>query len=166
MRRRCRRHDASTASCTIESSPGPHVWRVPASYYAMPRLAATREEARRAGRVQGLSEGPGLRLANFVPELIGHAPRPIPYHPRGRHHRHRPPAGPWTRPAQVRACRPRKAAWRRSCSTCLTRGRGGRGRARAAHGPDPTAGRFVLAGRGWSRGATGPGGRWLPASVG
>ncbi|TPP45505.1 hypothetical protein CGC20_31710 [Leishmania donovani] len=71
---------------------------------------------------RGLSEGPGLRLANLLPELIGHAPRPIPYYPHGRRHRHRPRAGPWTRPAQVKACSSRKAAWRRSRSTYLTKG--------------------------------------------
>ncbi|TPP50582.1 Pumilio-family RNA binding repeat protein [Leishmania donovani] len=44
-------------------------------------------------------EGPGLRLAGFLAELIRHAPAPPPGYPHDGRHRFRPRAGSWPLPA-------------------------------------------------------------------
>ncbi|TPP50555.1 hypothetical protein CGC21_5225 [Leishmania donovani] len=51
-------------------------------------------------------EGPGLRLAGFLAELIRHAPAPPPGYPHDGRHRFRPRSGAWVWPAWVGACGP------------------------------------------------------------
>lgn len=75
--------------------------------YGMPRLKATERE--RHGMQVGcrVSGDPDLRLADDLPEVIRHVRGPgFRCSPHDKRHRPCPRAGPWARPAWIRACTP------------------------------------------------------------